>query len=458
MRHRSWIGVILSLAFGLEAQEECTRPEGRKVTDLVDPQGGANDIDGTGRFNISDMVYGLNFLFAGGPPPCPLILAEDICSGRLCPGPLPATGQTSCCGEGNACTLECDDPAVVPGQDAAYEAGCSSRPGRFVDNGDGTVTDTCTGLQWQRDTPMDLFTWEEALRESEDLVLAGHDDWRLPNVRELQSIVDHGRVSPSIATEFVPSTFREWYWSSTTRTYSPDQAWEVYFGDGNVNVDAKQGLRRFRAVRSVESCRGRLPATGQTWCYAPNHLPADCGTAAIPGQDGAYGAGQPHAGRFVDNGDGTVTDNATGLTWQKAPADTNWNGAADGGDVLAWQAALGFCESLITTKGGSVSRWASDEDLVLGAIQPSDVLHDDWRLPNIRELMSIVDYGRADPAIDTAFFTGWPSSTWTSTSHAVTADNAWHVSAESGTGGTVMNMRKIAPLAVRAVRGGLGSP
>jgi hypothetical protein len=99
----------------------------------------------------------------------------------------------------------------------------------FVDNGNGTVTDTATGLMWQQDDSGFGMHWEEALAFAEGLELAGHDDWRLPNAKELQSIVDYTRspdhtASPAIdpvfsCTEIVNEELDAdypWYWSGTT--------------------------------------------------------------------------------------------------------------------------------------------------------------------------------------------------------------------------------------------------
>jgi hypothetical protein len=122
-----------------------------------------------------------------------------------------------------------------------------------------------------------------------------------------------------------------------------------------------------------------LPATGQTKCYDEVGNEIDCTSADFPGQDGFHQAGCPGEGRFVDNGDGTVTDTCTGLMWQKDTADVNGNGSIGDEDGLDWQAALKHCESL------------------------SYAGHDDWRLPNVRELQSILHYGRGGPAIDPVF-------------------------------------------------------
>jgi hypothetical protein len=100
---------------------------------------------------------------------------------------------------------------------------------QFVDNGNGTVTDLATGLMWmQADSEIDL-NWEEALAYAEGLQYGEHDDWRLPDAKELQSIVDYTRSpdttdSAAIDPVFQISTlFNEagrldypFYWSSTT--------------------------------------------------------------------------------------------------------------------------------------------------------------------------------------------------------------------------------------------------
>ena len=62
-----------------------------------------------------------------------------------------------------------------------------------MDNGDGTITDRATGLTWMKADNGKTMSWEQALRYAESLNLAGHDDWRLPNVKELQSLVDYTR-------------------------------------------------------------------------------------------------------------------------------------------------------------------------------------------------------------------------------------------------------------------------
>lgn len=130
-----------------------------------------------------------------------------------------------------------------------------------------------------------------------------------------------------------------------------------------------------------------LPDTGQALCYDSAGNVIDCASENWPGQDGYYASGCPPEGRFTDNGDGTVTDNCTGLMWQQATAELSGGGLLE----VPWQGALQFCEAL---------EFAG---------------HADWRLPNARELESVVDYGRVDPCMDPVFQAEsghyWTSST-----------------------------------------------
>jgi hypothetical protein len=129
---------------------------------------------------------------------------------------------------------------------------------------------------------------------------------------------------------------------------------------------------------------------------------------------------------FVDNGDGTVTDIDTGLMWQQA--------SAPGGHVWEWEQALNYCENL------------------------SLAGYDDWRLPNINEIQSIVDYSLHDPPIDTTYFPDMEplSVYWSSTTNYSIKISAWYVDFDILHGSVQYGYKSIAPtgLYVRAVRGG----
>ncbi len=159
----------------------------------------------------------------------------------------------------------------------------------FIDNLDGTVTDTDTGLMWQQYTADadfdedidedDEMTWKEALEYCEELIFnndgewttdntpngsgAKYNDWRLPSRNELQTIVDYTQYDPSINREAFPDTMSFYYWSSTTPVgifWSPasttpfgitDHAWRVDFTIGSVGYYGyKYNSYYVRAVRA----------------------------------------------------------------------------------------------------------------------------------------------------------------------------------------------------------------
>lgn len=117
-----------------------------------------------------------------------------------------------------------------------------------MDNGDGTVTDTATGLMWQQCDDGAARNWEEALAYAENLELAGYDDWRVPDAHELQSIVDYTRsmqstCSPAIdpvfgCTQMIDEGGGEnfgFYWTGTTHKGSipgEDGSFAVYVAFG----------------------------------------------------------------------------------------------------------------------------------------------------------------------------------------------------------------------------------
>jgi len=123
---------------------------------------------------------------------------------------------------------------------------------RFVDNGDGTVTDASTGLMWQQATAPGTYTWQQALSYCEGLSLAGHTDWRLSTIKELESIVNLARYNPSIDSAFL-DTQSSYYWSSTTYALNTEYAWIMDFYSGFDYEDDKSYSRQVRAVRGGQS-------------------------------------------------------------------------------------------------------------------------------------------------------------------------------------------------------------
>lgn len=161
----------------------------------------------------------------------------------------------------------------------------------------------------------------------------------------------------------------------------------------------------------------RLPRTGQTTCYDANGIAIDC---ANTGQDGDKQAGIAWPSpRFTDNRDGTITDHLTDLVWLKDANCTDTAGgiARDGG-LLNWPSALTWSNNLASGKCGL------SDNSVAG----------DWRLPNINELRSLVDYSRHDPDLPA----GHPFSNvqsiwyWSSTSNPVYTGGAFNVGMSRG--------------------------
>ena len=137
--------------------------------------------------------------------------------------------------------------------------------------------------------------------------------------------------------------------------------------------------------------------------------------------------------RFTDNGDGTVTDNVTGLMWKKCVEGLSGTDCATGTDeAFTWKEAL--AQPGVVNNGGGFAG------------------HTDWRLPNIKELVSIVEEKCSYPAINLTIFPNDPgSNVWSGSADAGNSHFAWYVSFYDG--GSYYNYRT-SYLRVRLVRGG----
>ena len=134
----------------------------------------------------------------------------------------------------------------------------------FVDHGDGTVTDSRTGLMWMK-CPLGLsgagcatgsaqaYTWRQALEAAQGSRFAGYDDWRLPNIKELSSLVERRCYGPAINLEVFPGMGgdKSYVWSSSPGANDSDGAWNVEFkygfSAGIFNRDYAFGLRLVRS-------------------------------------------------------------------------------------------------------------------------------------------------------------------------------------------------------------------
>ncbi len=340
---------------------------------------------------------------------------------------LPQTGQTRCYDSAGT-EITC----AGTGQDGEIQAGVVWPNPRFTDKGDQTVLDNLTGLVWAkdgnvmktRDPGFDTDStdgdgkvyWQHALDYIKKLNYEnylGHNDWRLPNIIELESLVHAGQSNTAywLSLQGFSNVQADYYWSSSTYAHYSDLVWIVYVYDGIVDYYGKYSNYYVWPVRSGQSgSLGSsiisLPRTGQTTCYNDSGATIACtGT----GQDGELqmGAVWPNP-RFTDKGDQTVMDNLTGLIWTK---DGKTPGQATCGpsEYKTWQEALDYVKCLNTNN-------------YLG--------HNDWRLPNRKELDSLVHAGQSN-------ITTWLSLQgfsnvqayyyWSSSTYANITDFAWVV-------------------------------
>ncbi len=230
------------------------------------------------------------------------------------------------------------------------------------------VLDRVTGLSWQRVLDPNAYNMRRSNDYCGALMLAGHQDWRLPSMIELVSIADTSRTDPAADPVAFPGTPSVPFWSSQTDITNTGLGWYVSFKTGGVYVGNDViRLARVRCVRGRSSC-------------------AD-----------------PDAGAYSVASD-SVRDNHTGLTWQRGVDHDNY----------AWQDANGFCTK-VESNGGS------------------------WRLPSLRELLTLVDVTHVEPAIDASAFPNTPSEFfWSSSPSNAPPRTAWGVNFTRGSSGAAI--------------------
>lgn len=292
------------------------------------------------------------------------------------------------------------------GQDAQFTRYAPN----YTDNGDGTVSDNVTDLMWTQspDTNGDgdidvddkmLFSQAPAYAESLNTAqFAGYDDWRVPSIKELYSLMDFRGTDPPPegldTTGLIPFIDTNYFDFAYGDTASGDRIIDVQYVTDTLYVD--------RVMNGQTAMFGLNLADGRIKGYSTSTK-----TYLVLCVRGTTNYG---VNDFFDNSDGTISDRATGLMWAQN----------DNGDGIDWRNALA---------------WVQQQNAL------NYCGYNDWRLPNAKELQSIVDYTRAPgtdgtPAIDPLF------NTTTITNEAGDIDfpffwsGTTHVSAHAATAGS----------------------
>ncbi|MEH6651121.1 MAG: DUF1566 domain-containing protein [Motiliproteus sp.] len=254
----------------------------------------------------------------------------------------------------------------VTGEDNDY----TRHPMSFSISDDGKLTiDNNTGLMWERHInwrygkvvpakgefrPQDVFTYgdgeprrrpyHEGVQYCKQLRLGGYDDWRIPNMKEAHTITHYAAARPTIDMHYFKDVFpglpgygdrgKGGMWGGPIAPDHPNSAWHLGFIDGHFMGYPRGGYKTTRCVRADNNGSYYLP-------------------------------------ELKVNGDGTVTDKITGITWIQRASE----------QLFDWEEAIQYCEDL------------------------SFADHSDWKLPHTKEMSSIVDLEKQKPALDDGIFT-----------------------------------------------------
>ncbi len=291
---------------------------------------------------------------ADAPRPAAATLRSAPTANSALSYPIVDTDEGNCYNAST--TMDCPSAGeAFYGQDAQYDGYQPS----YTDNGDGTITDNVTGLIWQQN-PGEKMTYRQAAAGADSFTLAGYDDWRLPTIKELYSLIQFDGLDPSgpdnsSLVPFIDTNYFNFEYgdeSAGERVIDSQWATSTLYTSTTMN-----GAQTMFGVNFADGRIKGYPTDGR----GPNGEKTYF-VIYVRGNS-AYGEND-----FVDHGNGSITDNATGLTWTQN----------DSGTGMDWETALNYCESL-DTAGRS-----------------------DWRLPNVKELQSLVDYARSPDATNSA--------------------------------------------------------
>ncbi|OON92343.1 MAG: hypothetical protein ATN34_02575 [Epulopiscium sp. Nele67-Bin002] len=247
------------------------------------------------------------------------------------------------------------------GQDAQFTKNAPS----YTDNGDGTISDNVTGLMWKQD-PGEKMTWPEAivqLKKMNQQEFAGFSDWRIPSIKEVFSLVDASGVTRMSAESSIPYINTEYF----VFEYG-DTSGDNCFIDSQIlssTIYDTHTMNKTTAVFGYNFADGRVKGyeiDRDFYCYFVRANPS-------------YGLNL-----FIDNANGTITDDATHLMWMQNDSGFYKVGANKDG-AMNWEEALAWAQQM-------------NAENFLG--------YSDWRLPNIKELHSLVDYTKSPKVTETA--------------------------------------------------------
>jgi Protein of unknown function (DUF1566) len=252
----------------------------------------------------------------------------------------------------------------------------------FIDNKDGTITDTATGLMWLQDgnclSPSD---WQTALGQVMKLnnapgsyecrnLTTAYDDWALPNRNEFRSLIDHSADLPALVTDHPFLNIRPLYWSSTSSAQHPAKAFDLHMGSGDLRLSSKVTQRNIWPVRPAagRSSRNRVEDMTESLVMRKVHFQAKSTGSLIK-------ISWPPK-RFNDYGDGTLLDTTTGLMWLK-------DGSCLGKQT--WDYAFVLIDRLNENKRRMDCREYSAS-------------YNNWQLPDLATLSQLAGTGREETA------------------------------------------------------------
>ncbi|MCP4151955.1 MAG: DUF1566 domain-containing protein, partial [bacterium] len=243
--------------------------------------------------------------------------------------PIVDTGQVRC--YNNSREIPCRNPGVpFYGQDAQYEGNVPS----YRNNGGGTVTDLNTGLMWSKAVDKGKVSLIEAKRVAQRMTLGGYSDWRTPNIKELYSLIDFRgytgfsrtrakREVPADAIPFINTDYFDFEYGNVSKGERYiDAQWlsNTKYVSTTMNGDETLFGVNFADGR-IKGYGYRMPGSSREKKFYARYV-----------RGNTYGENN-----FKDNGDGTVTDRASGLMWTQR----------DSGRGMNWKDALEYAESLI---------------------------------------------------------------------------------------------------------------